>query len=660
MSELLAALNRGRSLVPATSAERWLELVHHPSEDVARHACLGLARLALFEGSWSHADPLLDLDQPEALPAALRVAAVLGAKEAIPRLRARLELASVTDAVGLLRTLDGLGDDVRASLPPERLEAIEAAAFETTSFVLAREGRPAELIASAVVTELQDRHRGLLDRVGGTSHELALLASMAGEGSLTAADVEAWRRRDPVAVADAIARLVEPDAAVLPRDEREVALRRRMALACRETILETNPRRTQLDEVAAAGFVQGLHVRARSRRDAASAVVLALLGDARVWETVAAPDDEAVELVKRLAADASSHRAREALVACALGWRLEAFAPEVVTAARAGSLLWGYVHGPLATRLEGPLLSALGEKIGADGTLSLLAQLVSTDAEGQVVPLASASDVGVRVYLPLLVRSFPTPRVLDAVRRAPPLDEVEQRRRVALLSELDPSLASLDAVSPSLLCQACGAIWNVSETSLSKVGRALVPEPAVACPGCGATGWATGADPTDTARGWRALPGFEPHESPRHLLARLSDEVDPNPLDLVETLLLCGEPDQAVAALQLASPEARLVQAPRAASLLLKLGLPRAAKEVVVAALRWEDAWAMWQQDDVVALKAALREACHQLDEPTPEVEVVQPAAGGLDAVSIPSGKVGRNEPCPCGSGRKYKRCHGG
>jgi uncharacterized protein YecA (UPF0149 family) len=22
--------------------------------------------------------------------------------------------------------------------------------------------------------------------------------------------------------------------------------------------------------------------------------------------------------------------------------------------------------------------------------------------------------------------------------------------------------------------------------------------------------------------------------------------------------------------------------------------------------------------------------------------------------------KVGRNEPCPCGSGKKYKRCHGG
>ena len=22
-------------------------------------------------------------------------------------------------------------------------------------------------------------------------------------------------------------------------------------------------------------------------------------------------------------------------------------------------------------------------------------------------------------------------------------------------------------------------------------------------------------------------------------------------------------------------------------------------------------------------------------------------------------GKVGRNEPCPCGSGKKYKHCHG-
>ena len=29
------------------------------------------------------------------------------------------------------------------------------------------------------------------------------------------------------------------------------------------------------------------------------------------------------------------------------------------------------------------------------------------------------------------------------------------------------------------------------------------------------------------------------------------------------------------------------------------------------------------------------------------------------DARKIISKKVGRNEPCPCGSGKKYKQCHG-
>jgi hypothetical protein len=38
-------------------------------------------------------------------------------------------------------------------------------------------------------------------------------------------------------------------------------------------------------------------------------------------------------------------------------------------------------------------------------------------------------------------------------------------------------------------------------------------------------------------------------------------------------------------------------------------------------------------------------------------------AQGGLDAdvqtVRREGPKVGRNDPCPCGSGRKYKKCHG-
>ena len=44
--------------------------------------------------------------------------------------------------------------------------------------------------------------------------------------------------------------------------------------------------------------------------------------------------------------------------------------------------------------------------------------------------------------------------------------------------------------------------------------------------------------------------------------------------------------------------------------------------------------------------------------EPTPAgAAPVRPSAGHGTAVS--ERKVGRNEPCPCGSGKKFKKCHG-
>jgi preprotein translocase subunit SecA len=36
-----------------------------------------------------------------------------------------------------------------------------------------------------------------------------------------------------------------------------------------------------------------------------------------------------------------------------------------------------------------------------------------------------------------------------------------------------------------------------------------------------------------------------------------------------------------------------------------------------------------------------------------------RPAGAGGQAARVPAGKVGRNDPCPCGSGKKFKRCHG-
>ena len=34
-------------------------------------------------------------------------------------------------------------------------------------------------------------------------------------------------------------------------------------------------------------------------------------------------------------------------------------------------------------------------------------------------------------------------------------------------------------------------------------------------------------------------------------------------------------------------------------------------------------------------------------------------AKGGVAQVVRKTAKVGRNDPCPCGSGKKYKKCHG-
>jgi preprotein translocase subunit SecA len=46
--------------------------------------------------------------------------------------------------------------------------------------------------------------------------------------------------------------------------------------------------------------------------------------------------------------------------------------------------------------------------------------------------------------------------------------------------------------------------------------------------------------------------------------------------------------------------------------------------------------------------------------EPPPAAALPQDDDGAQQAPFVRDGrKVGRNEPCPCGSGKKYKQCHG-
>ena len=59
---------------------------------------------------------------------------------------------------------------------------------------------------------------------------------------------------------------------------------------------------------------------------------------------------------------------------------------------------------------------------------------------------------------------------------------------------------------------------------------------------------------------------------------------------------------------------------------------------------------------DDVARETALWPAFHEL----PPVQLPPIPLGSLrEPIRRDETKVGRNDPCPCGSGRKYKKCHG-
>ena len=69
-----------------------------------------------------------------------------------------------------------------------------------------------------------------------------------------------------------------------------------------------------------------------------------------------------------------------------------------------------------------------------------------------------------------------------------------------------------------------------------------------------------------------------------------------------------------------------------------------------------------------VLFKLALPEPEQLRPMPVPEAPAGAPVSGTPERPGLPKagtgsrpkpGKVGRNEPCPCGSGKKYKKCHG-
>jgi preprotein translocase subunit SecA len=67
-------------------------------------------------------------------------------------------------------------------------------------------------------------------------------------------------------------------------------------------------------------------------------------------------------------------------------------------------------------------------------------------------------------------------------------------------------------------------------------------------------------------------------------------------------------------------------------------------------------------QEEVAAAAQAMEERADNISNvtythPTEDGSVVQETDLATVAAHVP--KVGRNDPCPCGSGKKYKHCHG-
>jgi preprotein translocase subunit SecA len=54
-----------------------------------------------------------------------------------------------------------------------------------------------------------------------------------------------------------------------------------------------------------------------------------------------------------------------------------------------------------------------------------------------------------------------------------------------------------------------------------------------------------------------------------------------------------------------------------------------------------------------------LADVCEEQGRKAEAIELRKQAKRGVAATTVTKQKIGRNEPCPCGSGKKFKKCCG-
>ena len=69
----------------------------------------------------------------------------------------------------------------------------------------------------------------------------------------------------------------------------------------------------------------------------------------------------------------------------------------------------------------------------------------------------------------------------------------------------------------------------------------------------------------------------------------------------------------------------------------------------------------LWKMEVVLEQEQAEVPRVQRISPQKPKQQPMYFSGGNVEPQTVKrkEAKVGRNEPCPCGSGKKYKKCHG-
>jgi hypothetical protein len=641
-------------LTPALPAERWLELAHSDHRLAAEIAIQALARLAVAQNDWTRVDPLIDLERPTGMVLATWAADVLNHRPAADRLLARAIAHGPEMLAMALRPLERLGlTDLRARLTREHAELYGAAfAIEipSTEVAMLRRGASIDIVVrmakpSNAALEPFDRSSG------GDLAVLRTVADVLGEDLLPAALVDALRRRDPDATAAQLRALAETPSP-FPADRRaEHASRLALAKGFADLLRQSEPRREKFDRAAALALPHAVLAAALARGGSRAALAGRIFGDTPVWTLADRCDNDTAAALARIDPEGRPSLAA-ALLDGACAWSLEALAPTVLRACAARTLRWVFETMPLALRLEPALLAALPppETI-TEGEAALLTSLPSRAAAARSAELVDTPRYGIRALQGVLACAFPTPELLARSQRASGLSHAELTERLELLTVLGAPPLALDPARTILHCR-CGHLWNMGPEGLVDYG-AVWPDPPLPCPAChrpgDAVAWLSGEALPPLK--W-ASPEYPAASTPRLELEKFEAEADP--VAAADLLDLAGESARADALLAQVPDDGRKAYPDALARILLRRGRLEEAFELCTAALADAGELLFLDDDALADVRTALALSAARLGRPVPSATAPPPAA----IPALPH-DVGRNAPCPCGSGKKYKRCHG-